>query len=108
MYQTIRRQAPEALNKLLHSYNSLLDRLLKEYFCNTLLQISQCKDAEKLKYYKKVLISILWHNVTSKRDVKLVKRLVKFCSRHAVEAAGYITGVSPELKKMLGIDASGL
>lgn len=109
MYQTIRRQAPEALSKFLrYPLRPRDERLFKEYFCRTLLDISQCEDAAKLKYYKKILVSILWRNVASKRDVKLIKRLLKFCSRHPIEAAGYVMDISSDLKAMLGIDASAL
>ena len=108
MYKTIRRQAPDALNRLLHSYDSLDCKLRKEYFCSTLLSISNKCEKEKISYYKRILASILLRGFTSKKDARLIKRLVKFCSKHPIEAASYVTGISPDLQEMFGIDTSGL
>lgn len=104
MYQTIRRQAPEALNKLLHCpFKSLDEKLFKEYFCRTLLDISRCKKgAEELQYYTKILCSILYRNVHTKKEVCLLRRLVKFCVNHPIEAAALVTS-TPEMKNMLGL-----
>ena len=104
MYQTIRRQAPEALSKFLrYPLRPRDERLFKEYFCRTLLDISRCKKgAEELEYYTKILRSILYRNVCCKKDLRLIRRLVKFCLNHPIEVAAMIP-TTMELKNMLGL-----
>lgn len=104
MYQTIRRQAPEALSKFLrYPLRPRDERLFKEYFCRTLLDISRCKKgAEELQYYAKVIRTILYRNATCQKDVCLIRRLVKFCLNHPIEVAAMIP-TTMELKNMLGL-----
>lgn len=104
MYQTIRRQAADALYKFLHCpFKPLDEKLFKEYLCRTLLDISRCKKgAEELQYYAKVIRTILYRNATCQKDVCLIRRLIKFCLNHPIEVAAMIP-TTMELKNMLGL-----